>query len=180
MTAGTANKPPTIKRQYVADTAGQKDSLENLTQQSAAWLLGIDTKALRDAHPPARNRKTGTYNGPELVAWWMARAVEKATPDPIDTENLSPRHRVELARAVKLEIEAEILKAKFIPTADVTNEFMAMAAAVRSELEAIPAAIKNDLPEPVRESVGRELRNMIRQALRRLANKGSAFTGGTE
>lgn len=49
-------------------TAAQIKTLEKLTQASAARLLGISTRTLRDSYDAPRNGD-GSYSGPALVAW---------------------------------------------------------------------------------------------------------------
>lgn len=153
-------------------TAAQKITLEQLTQQSAAHLLGVTTRHLRD-HQPARNND-GTYHGPDIVQWAIDRAVADARDkwERRTDVSLAAKDRQALARAIKLEEEAKGVQGTYVKNADVKLEFMAMAASVRTELEALPKAMSNDFPEDRREFLTGELRGQVRQILRRLANRG--------
>ena len=65
--------------------AEQIEVLERLSQQSAAWLLGISARALRD-HPEAPRNPDGTYNGRGLLAWFKGR-VDTVELTEAETEN---------------------------------------------------------------------------------------------
>lgn len=51
--------------------AAQLATLRELKQQPAAILLGWTPRGLRDSDAP--RKKDGTYDGPKLVAWLLAR-----------------------------------------------------------------------------------------------------------
>lgn len=161
--------------QAATDTAKQKATLEQLTQQAAAWLVGVSTKHLRDQQA-ARNRD-GTYNAPDLVQWIIDRTLGQAKKQwERDSDNLkSATERQAEARAEKLEEEAKGLKDTYVEREVVELEFMEMAAAVRSELEALPKLMANDFPADLRDSLTRELKGQVKQILRRLRNKGQKF-----
>ena len=142
----------------------QQDTMSSLTQQAAAWLLSISPRALRDQNAP--RALDGTYNARDLVAW----AISERTPDSSKLSQAKIRQAV--ARAITLEIAAERAQGNYVSTDEITQEFMSMAAAVRSELEAIPSNVRNDLPDGIRDPFILELRNQIQQILRRLANRG--------
>lgn len=153
-------------------TAAQRATLEQLTQQSAAHLLSVTSRHLRD-HQPARN-SDGTYHGPDLVQWKIDRAIADAKKnwERRSDVNLGAKDRQALARAIKLEEEAKGVQDTYVKREDVLREFMAMAADVRTELEALPKLVANDSPPELRELQQREIKGQVRQILRRLANRG--------
>jgi hypothetical protein len=158
------------------DTAKQKATLEMLTQQAAAWLVGVSSKHLRD-QGVARNADS-TYHGPDLVQWRIDREIERARAD-WERKNdgvKSATERQALARADKLEEEAKGLKDTYVERAQVVQAFAEIAASVRSESEAMEKAMVNDFPAEHRERLQRELKNQIKQMLRRLASKGQQFS----
>jgi len=163
-----------IRARSEADTstAAQKVTLQQLTQQAAAYLLSVSARHLRD-HQPARN-SDGTYNGPDLVQWLVDRAISDARDrwrKNTDT-GTKAKDRQALARAIKLEEEAKAVQGQYVEAAAVKLEFMSMAAAVRSELQALPKLMANDFPAEHRSSLQLELKRQTDQILRRLANRG--------
>lgn len=65
--------------------AAQVAALRNLNQQAAAALLGVPVRSLRDWNAP-RNEKTRTYDGPELVRWFLERERSKRKSMLMDDE----------------------------------------------------------------------------------------------
>lgn len=150
--------------------------LSELSQQATAQLLGMNAGSLREWSPLAR-LDSGLYDGPAVVAEFLAAEIaaarekwEKESPVAKDAKD-----RWELARARKAEIEADLLVGSTVESQTVTNEFMAMAAAVRSELESLPKSMENDFPADLRESLMVELVGKCKQILRRLANRGEKY-----
>lgn len=154
-------------------TAQQKATLEILTQQAAAWLISVSTKHLRD-QGAARNLD-GSYNGPDLVQWAIDQEIAKARKEwerSSDTLKTAAERQAE-AKAVKYEAQAKEVQDQYVDREEVLQEFREMASAVRSELEALPKAMANDFPAELREDLIRELKNQVKQILRRLASRGS-------
>ncbi len=91
-------------------TAAQKVTLEQLTQQAAAYLLSVTTRHLRD-HQPARN-KDGTYHGPDVVQWDFSSDSPEVTVrwKKNSDVNVEAKDRQALARAIKLEEEAKRIR----------------------------------------------------------------------
>lgn len=158
------------------DTAKQKATLEILTQQAAAWLIGVSSKHLRD-QGVARNRDS-SYNGPDLVQWQIDSSVEAAKKDWDRKSDgvKTATERQAVARADKLEEEAKGLKDTYIEREEVALAFAEIASSVRTESEAMEKAMVNDFPPEHRERLQRELKNQIKQMLRRLASKGQKFS----
>jgi len=154
-------------------TTGQKAALSKLTQQTAAWLLSVSARHLRD-HQPARN-VDGTYSAPELVQWYLSRRIddERRRIEKETDANRSAKERQAIARAIKLEEEAKALQDTYVLRADVMAEFQSMAAAIRAELESLPKTMANDFAPDKRDWLMGEMSRHIRQMLRRLAHKGS-------
>jgi hypothetical protein len=181
--AETAEDLAYIEGQLVAiesaarDTSRQKATMEILTQQAAAWLVGVSTKHLRD-QGVARNVDS-SYNGPDLVQWIVDQGVSKAKKEwerSSDTLKTSAERQAE-AKAIKYEAQAKEVQEQYIDRDEVMQEFMEMASAVRSELKALPKAMANDFPADLRESLIKELNNQINQVLRRLASRGGSHAG---
>ena len=104
-------------------TTQQKGTLEQLTQQAAAWLIAVSSKHLRD-EGVARNSDS-TYNGPDLVQWYADRQIQKARKEwerGSDTLKNATERQAE-ARAVKLEEEAKGLQNSYVKREDVLQEF---------------------------------------------------------
>ena len=159
------------------DTSRQKATMEILTQQAAAWLVGVSTKHLRD-QGVARNIDS-SYNGPDLVQWIVDQGVSKAKKEwekSSDTLKTSAERQAE-AKAIKYEAQAKEVQEQYVDRAEVLQEFREMASAVRSELEALPKAMANDFPVDLRESLIKELNNQVKQVLRRLASRGDGYAG---
>ena len=180
--AETAEDFALVERRLLAleqadiDTARQKATCEQLTQQALAVLLGISTKHIRDQQPPSRNGN-GTYHGPESVQWLVGCKIKDARTSwerESDSIKTSKERQAE-ARAIKLEEEAKGVQGAYVLRSEVQLEFMEMAAAVRTELEALPKAMATDFPKDVRDDLIREMKNQTKQILRRLANRGSKF-----
>ncbi len=86
----------------MADRFAQRPVLESLTQESAAWLVSLSSRRLRDSDAP-RNTD-GTYPGRELVVWAVARSITDA--DPLMSGSSSPwleKYREQAARKAKRE-----------------------------------------------------------------------------
>jgi len=154
------------------ETSRQKSTLNQLTQQSAAWLIAVSSKHLRD-EGVARNADS-TYNGPDLVQWLVDRQISKARKEwERDSDTLkNAAERQAEAKAIKYEEQAKGLQDQYVLRADVLQEFEAMASEVRREMENVSKLMAPDFPEERRDSLVKELDNHLRQVLRRLAAKG--------
>ncbi len=64
----------------------QTAMLKRLNQQAAAFLVGVTARTLRDRTDAPRN-EDGTYNGPELIAWWRNQLPRPSLSDD-DLERL--------------------------------------------------------------------------------------------
>ena len=119
--------------------AQQKSTMEQLTQQAAAWLVSMTGRHLRDAQPP-RNRDQ-TYNGPELVQWAIGQRVEAATGGGLAEDS---RIQIDLlkGRIEKLKHENHLAELKIgernqrlVDRAVIEQNLAAQAAMIRSSLE---------------------------------------------
>jgi hypothetical protein len=109
--------------------------LGSLAQVTAAWLLGINARTLRDS-PDAPRSADGSYNGQALVTWAVARADASARQARDVDGDLSgapspalERYREEraaLARMDRLERENVL-----IPRADVHAAMVRLAVILR-------------------------------------------------
>ena len=63
-------------------TSNELGTMRCMTQESAAWVLGIDSRHLRRLKDAPRDATTGKYNAADLVAWWLlAKGVSEALID---------------------------------------------------------------------------------------------------
>lgn len=108
-----------LERQIVAVqqatqvTTEQKGILSRMTPQTAAWLLGRQTRLLR-RHQPPRN-PDGTYDATELVQWWIEHerrdAVERAATDGATD---SAKARLMAANAMQAEMETARMQGSLV------------------------------------------------------------------
>lgn len=165
---------------YTASSTGeQKAMLGHMTQQAIAHLMGRSVRWVRDHVTVGRDDVTGLYDGPVVMAWHQQFGIEADRKQQASAESettKSAKERWELSRAEKSEIETQILKKNYGPIELMTNGLMALASAVRLEVEALPRSMENDFPEEHRSRLAQELKNQCRQILRRLANRGENLT----
>lgn len=151
------------------ETARQKQTLEILTQQAAAYLVSISTKHLRD-QGAARNID-GTYNGRDLVEWLVGRKVDEARKDwerksdKIDTA----RERQEDARADKLEIEALMAQGKSIAKEEVEHDLSIAMSRITNGLDTVPMLVANLCPADVKATVKEQAEDLVRRIQREMA-----------
>ena len=151
------------------ETARQKQTLEILTQQAAAYLVSISTKHLRD-QGAARNID-GTYNGRDLVEWLVGRKIDEARKDwerksdKIDTA----RERQEDARADKLEIEALMAQGKSIAKEEVEHDLSIAMSRITNGLDAVPMLVANLCPADVKATVKEQAEDLVRRIQREMA-----------
>ncbi len=119
--------------------------LQKLPQKTAAWLLGISTRTLRDIADLERN-SDGTYNAAEIVKWSRGRSTPAANlPDAdfekilVITEWMTPRS--------DNQIPAAVATAEDLHSRHGDGAFVAMMGVVLAnwrEHAEIEAAIEND------------------------------------
>ena len=158
-----------------ATADSQKHTLGHLKQQAAAYALGIRPRILRDHDTGARDPQTGLYDIRQAIEWHVQQRIEAARVTWTQQTTRNAHERLELANAKKRELEYEIMQGRYVDRQEITNEFAEMAAAVRSELEAVGPRMENDLPADVRAEVIGELKAQHRHILRRLANRGREY-----
>lgn len=111
-------------------TLEQKAILQRLTQQTAAWIIGRSVRFIAD-HQPARNAD-GSYDGPQLLAWMIAReradAVEKAAADGGQE---SAKARILEAKALQEELEAAKAQGKLVDREQVHTFLASLASTLR-------------------------------------------------
>ena len=105
--------------------------LTALTQGQAAALLSITPRALREWHDAPRN-KDGTYPGPALVAYYVARNGG----DDLDLN----RERARLAKeqADRTALANAVARGDVIPAAVATQQWTDHIVAARARMLAIP------------------------------------------
>lgn len=145
-----------------------RPEIRNLSQQTAAELLGVDPRTLRDWNAP-RN-PDGTYDGPTLVNWFIQRKSELNRTE-------EAKERQAIARAAKLELEVSKASGDTVSRHDVDQEIMAIMIVIKGQILKIPNLVANDIPDDLRARLVSELHNGVRQILRLLANKGRELAG---
>lgn len=85
------------------EAAAQQATLEQLLQQPAARLVGLQARTLRDSDAP-RN-KDGTYDGRKLVKWLVQR--EKSKRKGIDLKQVERELQQEKLRQLRRENDVE-------------------------------------------------------------------------
>ena len=110
-----------------------KLDLTRLTQQQAAELAGVSSRALRDWTAAPRNRD-GSYSGPDLVQWLIRRASS-------DDEYDDQRQRLAAAQAEKVEHENAIRRGEIALLSDVSRWVGRMIAAARAKFLGIPTKV---------------------------------------
>ena len=111
--------------------------LARLNQQQAAQLIGVTSRTLRDWSDAPRN-KDGSYHGPDLVQWLLAR---KGT----DTDFDDQRQRLAAAQAEKVEHENAIRRGELADLRDVARVWDDGVSAARSKLLALPTKVSPQL-----------------------------------
>jgi hypothetical protein len=91
--------------------------MESLSQGSAAWLMGVKPRTLRDRQAAPRNTD-GTYNAQSLVAWHLKQG-KPIDDDPLLSGNDSPAlERFRNARADREELELAVRREQLIDVED--------------------------------------------------------------
>lgn len=103
--------------------------MRNLTQQQAAYLLGITARTLRDWSDAPRNPDR-SYDGQALVRWMLER-------DPAG-EYEDQRQRLAAAQAEKVERENLVRAGELIEVPEVVRGWGEHIAAARAKLLAMP------------------------------------------
>ncbi|MEN9317321.1 MAG: Phage packaging protein Nu1 [Pseudomonadota bacterium] len=105
-----------------------------LNQQQAAALLGVTARSLRDWADAPRNGD-GTYDGPMLVQWYVAR--ERGLIGEYDTQ----RERLAAAQAEKVEAENAVRRGELAELSAVAEQWSAHIHAARAKLLSMPAKL---------------------------------------
>lgn len=107
--------------------------LERLNQQQAALLIGVTSRTLRDWADAPRNRD-GTYHGPDLVQWLIARRGADAEFD-------DQRQRLAAAQAEKVEHENALRRGEMARMQDVERHWSGAIGAARAKILGVPTKL---------------------------------------
>lgn len=121
-------------------------ALGALNQQQAASLLGVTARSLRDWADAPRNGD-GTYDGPQLVGWYVAR--ERGLIGEYDTQ----RERLAAAQAEKVEAENAVRRGELAELSAVAAEWSTAIHACRAKLLSMPAKLGPQLTHVADPSV---------------------------
>ncbi len=132
--------------------------LAHLTQQDAAWLIGITPRALRDMHAP--RAEDGTYNARTLIEWRYRK------------DFTSQRERLHSAQAEKAELDLAVRRGELLEVGEVVRTWSDHIARARLRLRSIPhrvaaqIAVKTSAP-----AIATLLLDEIDEALTELASE---------
>lgn len=142
--------------------------LHALNQQAAAILLGVTPRTLRDWEKDGEGtprNADGTYSGPALVAWFVARQGG----DGLDLNE--QRARLAKWQADKTEQEVEARAGKLLDEDEVVTWVANMISIVKARFLQIPDAVGQLLDPKYSQIVVRENRRLIHEALAELVIK---------
>lgn len=108
-------------------------NLTALTQSQAAALLSVAPRTLRDWHDAPRN-KDGSYPGPSLVAYYVAKIAGGGEYD-------DQRQRLAAAQAEKVEHENALRRGQLADRAEVERFWTECIANARAKALAIPSKL---------------------------------------
>jgi phage terminase Nu1 subunit (DNA packaging protein) len=106
--------------------------MRRLTQQEAAWLLGVTPRALRDMDAP--RAEDGSYCARTLVEWRYR-----------DRGFTSQRERLAARQAERLEIEVAVKRGELLYASEVTRVWADHIVNARDKLRAIPRKLAPQL-----------------------------------
>jgi hypothetical protein len=140
--------------------AEQLALLRKLRQQVAAQLIGIEPRTLREKTAP-RN-VDGTYDGTQLVAWFLEhdrRKRESIDGDPLlgggDTEGSVWLEEYRHQKALEAKRKNEIEEGKLVDADTLTYVFDELGRALRVDLEGFESRHGAEVGQAVREMIGR-------------------------
>jgi phage terminase Nu1 subunit (DNA packaging protein) len=113
-------------------------NLTALNQTQAAALLTVAPRTLRDWHDAPRNRD-GSYNGPALVAYYVAKLAGNAG------EFDDQRERLNAAQAEKVETENAVRRGEIAVVSDLERVWTDHIAAARAKLLSLPSKLAPQL-----------------------------------
>lgn len=131
--------------------------MERLTQQSAAWLLQVTSRHLRDVNPPRNADRT--YNAQELVQWTIERRTEAATGNNLaDDSQMQIQYLQERIEKLKHENKLASLRIgeknqRLVDRAIVEQTLAAQAAVLRTSLEKLERQYGADALDIVLEAL---------------------------
>ena len=111
--------------------------IQELTQTQAAALLSVAPRTLRDWHDCPRN-KDGTYPGPALVAYYVAKVTGGGEFD-------DQRQRLAAAQAEKVEHDNAVRRGELARMADVVRAWTDCIANARAKALSMAAKLSPQL-----------------------------------
>ena len=127
----------------------QIDSIATLHPASAAWLLGISPRTLRDILDAPRDAE-GRFEPRSLLVWWIKRDRTSRGDGPSLT-----LERIRIARAEEVERDNLIANGRLIRLSDAENAMTEIAAALRTEFQAIERVHGKVVGESIRGALVR-------------------------
>lgn len=102
----------------------QRETLGALSQQTAAWLLGVAPRTLREKDAPRNS--DGTYNARTLIEWFFRRG-KSSGEDPIRAAAI----RREAARADLEEMKRDGLAGRLVDRGTIESQLAILAGRLR-------------------------------------------------
>lgn len=136
--------------------------IRRLKQQTAAELLGVTARTLRDWTDAPRNAD-GSYDGPALVAWLVQRHGGS------DLDPVHERARRDKEQADRLALENRLRRGEVAPLAEVARAWEAVLQACRLRLLRLPTDCAAAVPPDQAATVQATVRNGVHEALRELS-----------
>ena len=127
-----------------------------LTQTQVAALFGVTPRTVRDWADAPRNGD-GSYHGPAIVAYYLAKRVGADGED--GERHPTQRERLAAAQAEKVESENRVRRGELVEVEQVGVEWDDLVLNARAKLLSLPTKIAPQL-------VGRTDPNAIRSILR--------------
>lgn len=143
--------------------------IQCLTQIQAAALLRVSPRTLRD-WPDAPRNKDGTYSGPDLVAYYLAKL--RGSDDDFGDQ----KQRLAAAQAEKVETENALRRGDLLVASAVVEEWSSYLLIVRERLLAIPTRLASISPEDQRARVHDLAKELVYEALTELSHWGTEDT----
>ena len=130
--------------------------ITNLSQIQVATLLGVTPRTLRDWADAPRNAD-GSYHGPAIVAYFIAKRCGSETED--GERHPTQRERLAAAQAEKVEVENRIRRGELCEIELVGAEWDDIVMSARAKFLSLPTKVAPQL-------IGRTDPNVIRSILK--------------
>lgn len=146
-------------------TKTPRTDLNRLTQQDAAALLGVTARTLRE-WPDAPRNADGTYSGPAVVAWYVARQARS-------DDGLDPGHeraRRDKEAADKLALENAEARGGLARVSVMAREVSSLFADIRQNALGLPTKLAPQLVGQDADRIRAQLEDAVYELLTDIAD----------